>query len=489
MVRWLRYDVLFWVSFAVCAVVSVIPIWIVKYLPMTDLTQHLLQVVWWERMSDPDFPYAGYFELNWFNPYYGAYLPARLLLPFMSAPAAINVVLSCCVAGLPLSIYYLMRKTRRPAWLAFFGFPLAYGYCFSQGMVNFLLVTPIAVVAVTEILVLDDKPTIWRGLWVALLSVVLVFTHMLAYPLLGLVAGLLALRHYRNIKAFAMRLLPSLTPVPLILLMIWINRSGDNGLEVPLRFDWGLFRLIQFPAVVMGEVAAPGYLTTLFGVLVFAGPFALGYVPDWRGREFLAFLAALALFFFAPNLLFAFFLYQRFAVFAAVFYLASLKPAHETPRWLGLAGVLVLVLVWMGITAQRFVAYDKEARLIDPIFAATEPGKRLRASILFSERMNVLALGGSPEAHLPGWYAVNDGNGFFDPSFAYSQPVIVRFRDIAAMLHVWKEEHTFPDYYVCKAPSDPVAAELIEAEAAKQYEMVLRSGNWWLYEKREDLGP
>ena len=485
MFRWSRDEVLFWAAFAVCTVASVVPIWLVKYLPMTDLPQHLLQVVWWERMSDPGFPYADYFELNWFNPYYGAYLPARLLLPLMSAPAAMNVVLSGSVVGLPLSMYYLFKRTGRPGWLALLGFPLAFGYCFSQGMVNFILATPIAVLAVTQILLYDERPTRWRWLAVGLLSVLLVFIHMLAYPLPVLVAGLLALRHIRDIKAFLARLSPALIPVPLILLMFWINRTGENGLELPFRYDWGLFRLVQFPAVVMGEVAFPGVLTTTFGTIVFLGPVVLGFVPDWRGRAFVACLAAVLLYFFMPNLLFAFFLYPRFAVFAAVFYLASLTRAHRTPSWIGLVVVLVVVLVWMGITTRRFVAYDQEARLLDPVLDATVPGKRLRASILFAERQSALALGGSPNAHLPGWYAIRDGNGFFDPSFAYSQPVIVRFRDIAAMRRVWLEEHTFPDYYVCLAPGDPLAAGLIDAEAAKQYNMVLRSGKWWLYEKNE----
>src|SRR5208282_118074 len=58
----------------IASVLATIPVWIASYPPMSDLPQHAAQVALLRNLHDPNFHFAGLFELNWFTPYLFGYM-------------------------------------------------------------------------------------------------------------------------------------------------------------------------------------------------------------------------------------------------------------------------------------------------------------------------------------------------------------------------------------------------------------------------------
>ncbi|HEX6835569.1 MAG TPA: hypothetical protein VF334_03295, partial [Polyangia bacterium] len=72
--RWLE------AAFVVCALATVLPIWIAKYLPLLDLPNHLAAVAVWHYHDDPKWDFQRFYDLNLVPlPYWAHYYTVHLL--------------------------------------------------------------------------------------------------------------------------------------------------------------------------------------------------------------------------------------------------------------------------------------------------------------------------------------------------------------------------------------------------------------------------
>lgn len=175
-----------WILALICGVA---PLWASHALPLVDLPQHLHLISVLHRLDDPStlFP-AVFARRSELTPYLGYYYVVSLLNWLMPLELANRIFLSAIVAGLPLSLAFLLKSLKRPTWPALLALPFAYGDSFAWGFINSCAALPLAFVT-CGFFVRAIEDSIWRRRWAIALAVsltaVLLF-HVQAFAYLGL---------------------------------------------------------------------------------------------------------------------------------------------------------------------------------------------------------------------------------------------------------------------------------------------------------------
>lgn len=175
---------------------GVLPLWAGSHLPLVDLPQHLHLIAALHRLDDPTTLYPALFEARGeLTPYLGYYYVVSLLNWLLPLDVANKVFLSAYVAGLPLSVAFLLRSFKRPTWPALLTVPLAYGDSFAWGFINFCAALPLTFLcAGAFVRCIEDGPGRRRWAIVLGLSLVAVLLfHVQAFAFLGLALPLLLL--------------------------------------------------------------------------------------------------------------------------------------------------------------------------------------------------------------------------------------------------------------------------------------------------------
>lgn len=182
--------------FGLLLIVSLIPIWAVRFHPIADLPAHLAAVSVWHHYNDPRFDFAQYYQLYLgITPYWGYYLLCHLLSFPFGLDGANRVVLSLYILGLPLGLKVLAGRFGRSPWLSLFAFPLLWNYNFAIGFVPFCLGLALCLFALAAFDAFCDQPTPARGALAAFLGALCFFAHLLPWSLYLACAGLMGLLH------------------------------------------------------------------------------------------------------------------------------------------------------------------------------------------------------------------------------------------------------------------------------------------------------
>lgn len=133
-----------WV-YAVALVFGAAPLWASQVVPMVDLPQHLHLISVLHRIDDASTLFPEYFARRpQLTPYLGYYYLVSLLNWFFPLELANRIFLSAYVVGLPLSLAFLLKSLRRPAWPSLLALPFAYGDSFAWGFINYCSALPLA---------------------------------------------------------------------------------------------------------------------------------------------------------------------------------------------------------------------------------------------------------------------------------------------------------------------------------------------------------
>jgi len=218
----MKVDKYFWPSFIVCAVISLIPIW----MPI-DLANHAAQISILRDFHDPSFGYETQYRVVLFTPYLLGINLAVFFSYFMSVLIAVKTVLSISLLTYPLSLYYLVSKTGGDPYWALAGFPLFYGSNFIAGHFNFLVAVPVGILVIVYSLEYSNNPNLKRGHALFILLFVLFFCHLLVFGMAFLSAGMFVFFSNKNIRSKIMMYLPLLGVIFLPLLWIIENRTDS----------------------------------------------------------------------------------------------------------------------------------------------------------------------------------------------------------------------------------------------------------------------
>ncbi len=466
----------YWIAFAVCAIAATVPLLMTGMLPMADLPEHMAQIAIWKHFGDDCHRFPEIFRISLATPYLLGSAVTAALAAVMSVSSAVKLTVWLSIMLLPLSMRTLLRAGTGDPWLSLLGFPLAYGYAFYWGFLNFSLAIPIGVFYLA--LLLDERP---RGIVRTVLALLMVSAHALMFVFCAMVTLVVA-----ALRRAPLLLLPLVPAATLLLLFVARLRSGEQLARQGINWMAGVQRIADFPSLLFANAFEPAGIA-----LVAAMAMAIAVTRPRVTRELARWsIVAVAgvLYLVAPQGAFgSAYLYPRFALLTAIGALLLFEVSPGSSRRatrIARALVITIVLGWMAVLVNRFRHFDGEVQEFEQLVADMPANRRVA-------QFNVLPF----SDHVPGpvfWhfgalYQVRKG-GLAAWSFARHYPQVIRLREGAEPL----------------VASDTTPLDGIDWPGVLQYDYLLvrgadarrrlfrnapvpivlraRSGSWWLYE-------
>jgi hypothetical protein len=415
--------------FALCCVVAAAPLWATADLPLVDLPQHLHLVSVLHRLRDPTTLFPEWFAARGeLTPYLGYYQSVNLLAYVLPLETANRLFLSLYVAGLPLSLAFLLRSLGRQTWPALLAVPFAYGDSFAWGFINYCASLPLAILCCGLFLRTLTEPSRrrwWAG-WTAACLVAVLLMHVQAFAFLAfaLPGLLLSTRVPEDAPGMSARArigprLPALASVvPGVgLFFAWVVLRAGAPAEVEAGAPWKAWGPMLSPqnlgwksfaqnreelfSLLANQLRDGSDRTAPWAVaaaLVLAWGLGLALPPEerdarWRGMGRLVLLTgvALGLFFLLPFDIrgYMYYLNSRYAHLAAglaVLLVPAVRARAETAlHAVGLAVALaVAVPLWNG-----YAAFSAELQPLREVSAAA--GQKARTfGLIFNSASRVV---------------------------------------------------------------------------------------------------
>ncbi len=175
------------------------PVWCTDLLPVVDNQSHMhLIKLMHDWNSNPLFQ-KYYVKVDAIVPYLSYYKAVHWMAYFGSVEWANRVVLSICLALLPISALTLIRAAGHNRWLVLGVLPWMLNADFVMGFFNFLMSIPVFLFLLAAHLRLLQQPKWWRAALVAGLLMFMAITHYLLWAvslaLLPTLALLFGIRH------------------------------------------------------------------------------------------------------------------------------------------------------------------------------------------------------------------------------------------------------------------------------------------------------
>lgn len=524
------------VAWFLALICGVAPLWASQALPLVDLPQHLHLISVLHRLNDASTLYPEVFARRpVLTPYLGYYYLVSTLNWLMPLELANRVFLSAYVAGLPLSLAFLLKSLKRPAWPALLALPFAYGDSFSWGFINYVAALPLAFLTCGFFVrAIEDVPKrrTWAGWLAAALVLVLLFhVQVFAWLAVALPFLLLTTSAPEGPKAWRARVPAVVGVVPGVLLFfLWVGLRIGQPQEIAPGQPWHSWGPMLSPqnlawksfAQNLGELITvpqgPGGGLDLANVRF---PLLAGMVPDGsdqnavrlvlllavaatvvamaKGRDVkegpiarwrILGLAALGfvLFFALPFDIrgYMYYLNTRYMHLAAALLVAAVPPLTEAwakrAVW---AGVLAAVVLMLPLRT-AFAAFDRESRALTEL-AAAAPAKPRVMGLIY-------ATGSSAVTHPVYLHAsaviARERGGLTNFSFALTphSPLMYRGEPPPTFPSEWRpdqmsweQQGRFYDTFVVRGVHP---ARVFGPRLESELYVAAQAGDFWLVRKR-----
>ncbi len=456
---------------------------------MIDLPQHAAQITLWKFYGDPCYRFDRVVEQNWFTPYLLGYAITRLFAFILPVNGALKAVVFLAIVALPLSMLSLTRRAGVDDWLALVGFPLAFGFSFYWGFLNFLASIPLAIVFVALAYDYMGRRTLVRGVLLTFIAALLVISHALVFVGAAAAAGAMHLFLWRTPRQMIAAALPYVMPIPALLWWVHRMRSHEARVNIPPMWGLGSDRLLQFPSDLLSaayERAAFFYAIALALIVVVCG---VRFTRDAR-RWMPAIVFGLMYFFLPQSVFGTAFVNQRFAVLcAATIPLALERRASLVRPSLVRPLIVIAAFGWLAILSARFYRFGIEADSFDRLVDHLPTN---RGVLLLNAEPRSEFVGGPMYLHYSAYYQARKG-GTIGWSFASNFPVLMHYRPGAdpmttpglgwdPRLFRWNSPDSHFDYFVIRAPLDLGAPAF--RRASEPIILAGRWGMWWLYQRQ-----
>jgi hypothetical protein len=524
---WLRRDPWLAVALLVSLAAAVVPLWVSPLLPMMDLPQHLATVRILHSMDDPWYAVAKYHVADFSRTQYLSwYLAVDALTHAMPLETANRVVLSLYAVGLPLSLLTLLRAHGRDPALALLAVPLVYNVFLFMGFANYVTALPLMLWGLAWLQRCLDRPTWLRVVGLALVTLLLFYSHAQAFVLYLLLAAVTVLAgsrglHPRHWWRSALHLLPAV-----LAMAVWASRSlilageaawrqghgGRNVTSTQVHFEPWDERLQHLSEWWLdayrddsdGRLAV-AWLAVLVAVVLCAQGRAV-LPAEWgdpRRRwlrlklpallavaTFLAYLASPVSYKWIWPISYRLVPVVSLLVLVAVGY-QRLAGGVWGRRLVLLVPATGLAVVAAHTHARKAEAFAQEAGPIRAVVARAEPGKKL-ISLVYGAGSEVL--NHAPMLHLGQYYVVDRG-GMASFSFANFPQSPVLYPDVGGPPTFpprfewtperfdWREHGSYFDYFLIRGGGQPLAGHLHEVE------LVVQDGPYRLYRKKAAVAP
>lgn len=518
------------VCFAAAILLGVLPLWAGSHIPMVDLPQHLHLISVLHRLNDASTLYPEWFQARGqLTPYLGYYVTVSALNWLVPLEIANKLFLSAYVAGLPLSIAFLLRSFKRPVWPALLSLPFAYGDSFAWGFINYVAALPLAILCCGLFVrtISDDAHRRLRwaiGVGVVLCAVLLM--HVQAFAWLGVALPILLVttpspddRKGMPFAARAKLRLPALLSVlpGVVMFLVWIGGRVGQPQEVEAGAPWKAWgpmlspqnlayksfdqNVQEFPQMLANLLRDGSDRTVLQVVLLIAiAGFGLGLYSRFgpgekkdsgaRGllRLVLIAAAALALYLYLPFDIrgYMYYLNTRYAHLAAPLALCCVPVVQEKfERLLLAAGVVAAIFLCIPLY-KGFARFDAEASDVDRVAQAAAPKAKVMGFI-FDTGSAVMT---HPVYLHMGAELARKTGGIANFSFALTphSPLKYRRDPPPAPVSEWRPDQfnwatmgpAYDHFLVRGPPPERVLGQLLQGELA----VVAQSGNVSLVRRR-----
>lgn len=475
----------------VVIVVAALPTLVFRFLPMTDLPQHVAIASILEHHSDPTYGFAQYYNVEWFHtPYVLPYALAVFVAKVLALSTAMRIVVFLSTIAYPLGLLAIMRASDKPAWFALFAVPLMFHRAFFWGFIAFDLSIGLSLAAYA--CVIGARRSLPRDVGFCVLTLASTFTHVYGLALLIGLVGLHAIfGGFRELKARPWPFVSVLVGVAL-----WLWKSGESVGYGEVLSPPFVQRLVDLPRQILG-----GYADRSEGIIlvVALGAWLLFVRPrERRPVELVAYAMA------AGNLLLYFVLPQatltaKFIHFRHAFLACALLPVCVSEAVLASRAFLRKAALGIAVGAAtlntwaHLMFFDTEARAFTPIVDALPPQPKI-VSLMFDK--NGLWMSTNPYMHFVA-YAQAEKGGMITmtfPAVFWNLPVVMR-KDApvpkTATNFEWNLRFDdrafgyFYDYAVVRilGPATP------STTAAFPFEQIVRSPPWYLYKRLTRPSP
>lgn len=240
--------------------IAIVPLWLVTYPPVTDLPQHLAQVILLQGIDrTPELEMA-----PWYYPNTLVYLPIYALWQFTDPLIAGKITVSLLMASSIAATRWLAFNFNRPTESWLIALPLTFNLSLYWGFLNFLVGWPIYCVF---LMVVQQPFSRRQTIAISLLTAVLYWSHALWFLCAATTLGLLT---FPRSKEAALPRLLALIPCGLMAAMWYPQMLSFRALSgypvAPLwrtgilqRFDPDTFRLALFdkmPSIIGGIITS-----------------------------------------------------------------------------------------------------------------------------------------------------------------------------------------------------------------------------------------
>jgi len=474
------------------AIACSLPIWSGKYLPLTDLPQHVAQLAILSNFRTPPFLFNRWFELHLFTPYSLYFIAGRVLTLVFSPMVAVKVLLSINTLLLPVSFHVLLSETKGPRIIALIGFPIIFGANFFWGHLPFLFSVPLVIFFWSLTLNFMEMPNKKNMLGLGLLSVALFFTHLMAYCYGLAIAGLLTALQSGSIKrklAFLSVLLPSVG-----LGLFWLLSREITPQNIsPISWSIGWYRLFELPQLIIGFDRY--WQTNVALIFLLIGLFSIQKKISRDFWRWVPVTVTLAFCLFGPSSFFQtpLLIAQRFSVFlipASLFIYRDIPKRNEARDWVSR---LIIACTTVGLSlslAQRFIQFNAEAKDFDVVLNKMKPNRCL---LMFDRHIFNASHLFMPTLYFGAYYQIFKG-GLFEFTFANFPHQIAGYKnnfDPLPIKYGYRWEKTDMscgfDYYLIHSQENEVAR--LNPLAKKNMKTLVNQGPWWLFERVNFQSP
>ncbi len=500
-------------TLALFAAISIVPLFLVRFLPFSDLPEHVATIAAFRHFHDPAARIAEHYEIAWGRSQYFLYHLTGAGLAYLvgSAEWANRLLLAVVGFSYPFAVRALLRALGRDERIALFACPLFFSHALVVGLLPFVASIPIVVFGLALVARQEREPARWRFVALSLLGILLLFAHVSALVVFAIAAVAMIATH--AVETSSVRAVPRraawLVPSG-VLLAVWLGLSRMGRLGGSIRTPGQvtfvrprtLTRAFAFWSHDAWQSHVDEGLAIGFWIVVCAiaaSAMILARRDAARAPRNAMLLAPLG----AVLLLYSTLPFRvgatdslnvRVGVFVPLFALLALDLRPGLHARIALVAATLLTLGSSANNAYEVVAAQSSLGDFDRVLRAMRPGSRL---LTLTSRID------APPNHFPPWlhagayHRARDG-GVAEPSFATLGHWPLHFRsEVAppAKSEAFWEFHPclfrnaidgrYYDYVLVFGDMQPFRDD----PPGPVFRLVLREKDWTLYEKTAEENP